>query len=401
MSQASARWSLVFSCVGHSYSHLFAPMFYVVVLALEGNLGLSHGETVSLIVWGNILFGVAAPLAGWLGDKWKATGMMLAFFLGTGGGMILTGLASSPSAIALGLAVTGLFASIYHPVGMAWLVRNAANRGVALGVNGLFGGLGPAVAALSAGALVDAFGWRSAFLVPGVVVVTTGLLFAWVLARGTIVESKVDRHTVVPASRRDAVRAFAVLAVTMLCIGLIYQSTQAGLPKLFSVRLKGLMEGGVFGISALVAVVYLASGMMQIVAGRFADRFPLRTVYLTAFGLQVPFLYLAGVLGGGGLLTVAVIMVVLNAAALPAENTLVARYAPPNWRGLAYGLKFILAFGVSGLGVLLEGQLYDMSGDFVWLFTLLAAVAAGGTAIGFLLPNERPGVAAVAEAPAE
>lgn len=83
-------------------------------------------------------------------------------------------------------------------------------------------------------------------------------------------------------------------------------------------------------------------------------------------------------------------MVILNTAALPAENTLVARYAPPQWRGLAYGLKFILAFGVSGLGVLLEGRLFDLSGDFIWLFTLLAAVAVGGTAIGFLLPRERP-----------
>lgn len=385
MSQRSARWSLAFSCVGHTYSHLYAPIFYVAVLALETEMSLSHGEAVGLIVVGNVLFGVAAPLAGWLGDRWSAVGMMVLFFLGTGAGMLATAGASGPWGIGLGLAATGLFASIYHPVGMAWLVRNSVNRGTALGVNGLFGGLGPAVAALSAGVLIDAFGWRAAFAVPGVVVAVTGGLFLWAVQRGIVTESKADRHSVAPPSRKDAVRAFSVLAVTMVCIGLIYQSTQAGLPKLFSLRLGG---DGVIGVSAAVALVYLAAGFLQVFAGKLADRYPLRTVYLTAFALQAPFLYLAGHLAGGGLLGVAMVMVILNIGALPAENTLVARYAPPDWRSLAYGLKFILAFGVSGMGVILEGHLFDLSGDFVWLFTLLAAVAAGGTAVAFLLPRE-------------
>ncbi len=144
----SARLSLTFSCVGHSCSHLFAPIFYVVALSLEDDLSLSHGDVISLIVVGNILFGVAAPLAGWFGDKWSSTGMMSVFFLGTGAGMMLTGMASTPLMIGLALAVTGLFSSIYHPVGIAWLVRHAVNRGTALGINGVFGSFGPAIAVL-------------------------------------------------------------------------------------------------------------------------------------------------------------------------------------------------------------------------------------------------------------
>ena len=58
---------------------------------------------------------------------------MVVFFVGTGGAAIATGSAGSPAALAFGLAAIGLFGSIYHPVGTAWLVRNAANRGRALG----------------------------------------------------------------------------------------------------------------------------------------------------------------------------------------------------------------------------------------------------------------------------
>jgi MFS transporter, FSR family, fosmidomycin resistance protein len=386
----SARLSLGFSCVGHSYSHLFAPIFYVAALSLERELALTHGEVVALIVAGNVLFGVAAPLAGWLGDKWSSTGMMSLFFLGTGIGLILTGLVSTPLQIGLALAATGLFSSIYHPVGIAWLIRHAVSRGAALGINGVFGGIGPGIAAVVAGVLIEWFNWRAAFIVPGVLLFVTGVIFYWLVARRIIVESRVDRKQDAPATRKDMIRAFMVLAVTMLCTGIIYQATQPALPKIFSEKLSELTSGGVFGVSMFVAIVYFAAGGMQIVAGRLADKYPLKYVYMIAFTLQVPFLAIAGSLSGTSLLVVALIMVSINVGALPAENSLVARYAPSQWRGLAFGLKFILAFGVSGLGVLLEGKLYDYTGDFYWLFIILACIATVATMAGFLLPNERP-----------
>jgi len=385
----SARLSLGFSCIGHSYSHLFAPIFYVVALSLENDLSMTHGEVVTLIVAGNVLYGLAAPLAGWLGDKWSSTGMMGLFYVGTGAGMLLTGYSSTPLLIAVSLAVTGLFSSIYHPVGMAWLVRHAVNRGTALGINGVFGGIGPAAAALTAGLLIDGYGWHAAFIVPGIVLLITGALFYWLIWRGLIIETRVDRKVDEPATKSDMVRAFMVLTVTMLCSGIIYQATQPALPKVFTERLSDLASDGVLGVSILFATVYLIAGAMQIIAGRLADMHPLKWVYLIAFTLQVPFLMLAGSFSGTALIIVAVIMVSMNTSALPAENSLVARYAPSQWRGLAFGLKFILAFGLSGLGVLLEGTLYDYTGGFYWLFVVLACIAAVAAAAVLLLPNER------------
>lgn len=244
----AARVALAFSCLGHAYSHLFAPIFYVVVLALEHEFTLTHGTAVALIVVGNVLYGVAAPFAGWLGDRWSTTGMVGLFFLGTGAGMVATGLARSPFEIGLGLAITGLFASIYHPVGIAWLVRNARSWGKALGINGVFGGIGPAVATLAAGALIDLAGWRAAFIGPGLIVLATGLAFYALRMRGLIVETGEDRRPLPKSGRSDMVRAFFVLSLTMLCSGLIYQATQPALPKLFAERVGDLLQGGVLGI---------------------------------------------------------------------------------------------------------------------------------------------------------
>lgn len=396
-SDTSARLSLGVCCVGHTFSHIFQPVFYVTALVLESELGLTHGAVIGLIVAGNVLYGVAAPVAGWLGDRWSTTGMLLLYFAGTGAGMMLTGFAVTPFQIAACLTLTGLFASIFHPVGFSWLVRTAVNRGTALGVVGVFGGLGPSAAALSAGFLVDTMSWRAAFIVPGAVVLAVGVVFYVLLARGIVVERKEDRRPDPPTSRGDRVRTILVLLVTVICTGIIYHATQAALPKVFSERIGGAGANGLLGLSALVAVVYFVAGGIQVLSGYLSDRYSLKAVYVLTFILQVPFLFLAAGLGGPELMVVALFMVCGNVAAFPPENSLIARHTPTHWRGVAYGLKFVIMFGVGGVGVLMEGALYDFTGGFYWLFVVLAAIAAVAFVAAVGLPAERKEAAAAAE----
>lgn len=388
----SPRLALGFACVGHTYAHLFQPIFFIVVLSLEQDMALSHGQAVALIFVGSVLYGVAAPLAGWLGDRWSATGMMTVYFFGTGAAMALTGLAETPFEIGAALTVVGLFASIYHPVGIAWVVRSSVNTGTALGVNGIFGGLGPAVAALMTGAIIDSVGWRAAFVLPGVVVAATGAVFAFCLWRRWVVENKIDmKPPPPPATRADTIRVYLVLAFTMSCSGIIYSAVQPALPKAFALDFTD--GGGVLGVSALVALVYTISGLMQLVGGRLADYFPARRVYLYTYVLQLPVLFLAGMVSGSPLVMVAIVMLSLNASSLPAENVLIARYTPPHRRALVYGLKFVVAIGIANLGILLEGGIYDATGGFYWLYVTLTVVGAVAVAAILMLPPERATVA--------
>ena len=207
-------------------------------------------------------------------------------------------------------------------------MRNAVNRGTALGLAGLFGGLGPAIAAPIAGILIVSAGWRAAFIVPGTVILATAVVFHALVRLGHIVETKQDRRPEAPATRREMGRAFVVLALTILCTGLIYNATQAALPKFFSERL-GDLTSGIVGVSLMVSAVYAVSAVLQVVAGYLADRFPLRIVYVVALLMQAPvLLVVAANLGGAALLAAVAAMVTFNVGAVPAENALVARYAP-------------------------------------------------------------------------
>lgn len=389
MSQRPALAAQAFANIGHAYSHLFMLLFPTVVLALPAEFGLSYDDRIGLAFAGNLLFGAGALPAGLLGDRWSASGMMVAFFLGTGAASIATGLAGTPLELALGLAAIGLFASIYHPVGMAWLVRNAVNRGKALGINGIFGSLGTGGAAVVAGVLTDLISWRAAFVVPGAICLATGVALAWCVARGTVRSPEADLRPEPEASRGDAIRAFVVLSVTMVCAGLIYQATSIAMPKLFEQRLGAMLGDGILGVSLAVSAIYLISGGSQLVSGHLADRFPLKRLYILFYGLQVPFLAVAAVAAGPALLPVTLTMVMLNVMAVPVENSLLSRYSPSKWRGTAFGAKFILTLGVASLAVPLVKYSYALAGGFAVLLSILAAMAATVAVAAAWLPADR------------
>src|SRR5215813_9006910 len=161
----------------HVLDHMLILIFPTAVLGMGAEFGASYGERLALSLGGFIAFGAGSLPAGWLGDLWSRRNMMAVFFLGMGVATILTGLARSPLELAIGLTAIGLFGAIYHPVGTAMLTAHAERLGRAIGVNGVWGNLGVAFAALVAGGLTQYLGWRYAFFVPGAIAIATGLLF--------------------------------------------------------------------------------------------------------------------------------------------------------------------------------------------------------------------------------
>lgn len=400
MRARSAYLSMAFSNAGHLLTHLLMLLYPTVVLALEGRWGLTYGELLSLSVPGYVIYGIAALPAGWLGDRWSAEGMMVIFFLGSGAAAVFTGFADGPMALGLGLALIGLFGSIYHPVGVAWLVRNAENRGRVLGWNGIFGSIGVGAASFVAAALIALESWRAAFIVPGMACALVGLALALFVRSGHVVARKTDRRPEPEPERADIRRAFIVLSITMLAAGIIWQVLTVAMPKLFDERLAGLTQGGTLGTGGFVSLVFLVSGAMQIVGGFLADRYALKRIYLVAWAAQIPLLIVAMRMVELPLFAAVTLVFSLEVITAPAENILLVRYAPGRWRATAFGAKFLLSLGVAAAGVPLIALVYDTTGDFAWLFAILGALAAVIVAAAAFLPPEgaRPAAAPVAVA---
>ena len=397
--KTSQVWPLALASVAHGYSHLFILLFATVVLVLDGQFGgLSYGDLQWLAVPAFIAYGLGALPAGWLGDRWSTTGMMVVFFVGLGGATILTGFADSKTDLLIGLTLLGLFSSIYHPVGIPWLVKHAVNRGRALGINGVFGNLGTGGAAIAAGALIDAFGWRYAFFVPGALSIVTGAVFLWALRRGFIVDTDEDAKIIPPAPAADLRRVFLAMALAVICVGLIFQTTSVSLPKIFNDRLAFGGEGAL-GIGFLVSIVYFTAAGSQLIGGELADRYPLRRVYFYAQIAQVPVILVAFLTFNLGIVGLAILMVALNVGGQPAENAILARYTPLAWRGRIYGLKFVATLGVATLGVALVPAIHNWAGNLDSLFLVIAGVAVVSAFAASQLPHDRDAALAGRVAP--
>lgn len=399
MSSPSARLALVFSCIGHFYIHLFTAFYFVIVLTLESEWNRPYHELIGLWTLGSLLVGIAALPAGRLGDVWSVSGMMVVFFVGMGAAAILCGTVSGPAAMMVGLAGIGLFAAIYHPIGIPWLIGNSTGKtGRLLAVNGIFGSLGAAGAGLIAGILIDLFGWRVAFIAPGVVSAATGLLMAYYRRAGRIADGIASEGGQQAGGQGGTVRAFAILVVAMFMGGLVYHGTQAALPKLFAIRLEDFVGGGATRVGILVAAVYVAGGFMQLIGGYLADRYPLKLVYLMAWAMETAFLVALALAAGFGTVGAALLAVLANTSQLPAENMMLARYTPQRHHGLAFGAKFVLAFGAAPVALQIVAFVQAATGEFELFFFGLGGAAVLISLLILMLPPAPEGTPAPAVA---
>lgn len=386
-----SRIRFLFLNLGHTYDHLFMLLFATVVLALEDELGGSYGELLALAIPGFIAFAAGTLPAGWLGDRWSRTGMMALFFLGVGAASVLTGLARSRLEIAAGLTLIGLFASIYHPVGIAMVVEGRAKVGRLLGINGVFGNIGVAAAALVAGWLTDLVSWRAAFIVPGLVALATGLAYIAFIADA---RSPAPGRPVAARPRAAArrgplyVRVFVVIGVATLFGGLIFNIATVALPKMLDERLIR-MALSTREIGSLAALIYGAAALAQVVVGVLIDRFPIKPVFVILVFAQVPVMVLAAGAHDTAMVVLSLVMLVLIFGEIPIHDTLVARYTVEAWRSRVYAVKYVISFGVSALGVPLIATLHGTSGGFAWLLLAMAGFALIIGIAALALPGAR------------
>jgi MFS family permease len=374
--------------VGHALDHLLMLIFPTVVLAMSAELGRGYAELLPLALGGFIAFGACSIPAGWLADRWSRTGMMTVFFFGIGAASILTGLASGPTQIALGLTLIGVFAAIYHPVGIAMLVANRDDVGRVLGVNGVFGNVGVAFSALLAGALAEAAGWRAAFIVPGAIALGVGIAFA-LAARGVQGAPPPRKSSgVARLSRADLARVFGVLTVATACGGVIFNATTISMPKVFDERLASLTHS-TLGIGILVCCVYLIAAMAQLCVGWWLDRRSLKSVFVPVVAFQVPLLALAGTMDNYLMLATAVAMMFFVFGQIPINDAMIARYTAEEWRARAYAVRYVVSFSASALAVPLVAWVYKSSGDFRMLYYVLGALAFVTFSAALAFPSER------------
>src|ERR1051326_6252277 len=319
---------LFFASAAHGMNHVLLTLYLTLVLVLTQVWHLPYNELIALWTFGATLVGFGAPLAGWLADKIGETKVLALCFLGLGTSSILCGFAQNTFQLEVALALLGLSGSIYHPVGISWVVKHATVRGRAIAVTGVAGSIGVALGPIVAAGLASLWSWRAAFILPGAITIGLGAsLLAFHLA-GRILDRGEDHAPPSHApSRADMTRAFAVMAFTISATFVVYSAFGTALPKLVQASI-GAGRGGLFAVGLIAGAIQLLGASAQFVGGHLADRGQAKRTYLLAFLALSAMFPLVAFTQGWGVAAAAIAVVFLFESIAPVETMFLARYTP-------------------------------------------------------------------------
>ena len=346
--------------------HMFAAFYFVIVLSIEQEWHFTYDELISLWTLGALLIGLGALPAGWLSDRWSRSSMMVIMFIGMGLSSILCGLSNEQFSLFIGLSLLGLSCSIYHPVGIAWVVNSSEKKGRALGINGIFGGVGIGSGAFIAGLLIKYFDWKFAFIIPGIISLIIGIILFFFISNNLIsFQNSKTKDLEENNSSHNLIIIACIMLFSMFGLGLTFQIMQTSLPKVFDIRIANLST---FAIGSIIGIIYGISGLMTLVGGFLADKFSLKKIYVIGIAAQVPCFYFIANFSGIPLIFVCLMAAMFNSSILPTENILLAKFTPERHHGLIYGFKFIVAFGSAPIAVFLISKIYEQTQEFTNLF---------------------------------
>ena len=382
---------LLYLNFGHFIDHMLMLIFAKAAFSAGIDFGLGkEGAYAEMIFYGIpslVLFGACAPIAAHMADHWNRNGMLTVFFIGIGLASIITGFAQSLLQISLGLGLIGIFASIYHPVGIAMVIEGGGKVGWRLGVNGLWGNMGVAAAPLVTGLILVQFDWRMAFIIPGSVSILFGLGFLRLLSSGDVKApeaTRQEKELIGFASGWQ--RALVSLALVTAAGGFVFGAMTFIIPRLFEVRMLGITSDiAVTGIIA--SVIYAVAAFAQLVVGRAIDKRSIKHVLIFIAVGQPLLLFLMAMQTDYALFAVSLLAMGFVFGQIPITDAVLSQYVPDKWRTKVLSVKFLVNIIIGALALMTARYLLSTGAGFEAVIRVIAIAACFIVGAAILLPN--------------
>ncbi len=349
---------LFITCGGHFLVHTIILIFPAIVTPISKDFSLEFARTIKISFPMYLIYGLGAFPFGLITDRLKPKHSFIIYYSGLFVFSILASFAKTVFQLQIYLALLGIFLSMYHPMGLGLITTNIKKLGFALGLNGIFGSLGLALAPFIAGILNYLYGWRSVYrfisLLPLTLLIYT--ISSKIKAESNLIKSK--KATDNYEQKREQTIAFLILLVSMMLSGFVYRGQNIILPTYFEqkvyflfnlinrINLKNISGTKTLSATILTSIVYLISIIGQTIGGKIADKYDLRYSYFLFFAASLPFLIMMFLFENIILFLASVGFILFTIGMQPIENSLVASYTPPKWRNTSYGLKFVVTFGI-------------------------------------------------------
>ncbi len=328
----------------------------------------------------NLTWGLAAPVAGALSDRFGVVRVALAGAAAYAGGLILMATAAGETQVVLSGALIGLGVAGTGFTAVFGVIARAAppeKRASALGLTTMGSAIGQFASLPFVHLLIDTQGWAtSLFVMAGAAMVMLPLAFTMRRTDANPVASSVVQQSLGEALW-EAIRypSFLLLTAGFFVCGFHIAAVAVHLPaflvdKGFDARM-GAVALTVIG-GANIAGTYLWSRLGDIMPKRIA----LAALYLGRGVIFLCLLYLP--LTEVNVLIYSAVLGFLWLGTIPLTTGLLVTFFGPRWLSTLYGVVFLSHQVGSFMGAWLGGWFYDhyKSYDLLWWASILVALLA-------------------------
>ena len=389
INQISLR--LLYLNFGHFIDHMLILIFAKAAFSAGIDFGFGKdGAYAEMLFYGIpslVLFGACAPIAAHMADHWNRNGMLTVFFVGIGLASVLTGFAQSLLQIGLGLALIGIFASIYHPVGIAMVIEGGGKVGWRLGVNGLWGNMGVAAAPLVTGLILVQFDWRMAFIIPGSISILIGLGFlGFVRSVDVRAPEAIRQEKELIGFAPGWQRALVSLALVTAAGGFVFGAMTFLIPRLFEVRMQGITSD-IAVTGTLASIIYAVAAFAQLVVGRAIDKRSIKNVLIFIAVGQPLLLFLMAMQTDYALFAVSLLAMGFVFGQIPITDAVLSQYVPDQWRAKVLSIKFLINLVIGALALMTARYLLSTGAGFEAVMRVISIAACFIVGAAILLPN--------------
>ncbi|MDM8542376.1 MFS transporter [Desulfococcaceae bacterium HSG9] len=358
---AHERHVLITTCFGHFMSHFNMLAFPALVLPLTMRFDMEISQVLKIPFLMYLLFGVTALPWGIIADRRGTVSLFRIYYIGAGCSGLAAGIwLDSLIGLTLALASLGLFSGIYHPVGLGLISKEITRVSLGMGYNGMFGNLGLASSPLLIGLINWLYGPRAAYMFLGCLnLIGIGLMLLFPLPSGKGIQKQADKKD------NGSLKPFLILLAAMMLGGIVYRGATVILPAYFELKTTGIYHWltTFFNLktaispnllaTTITSLIFLTGMAGQYTGGRVAEHFDIRFCYLVFHVLTIPAAFLIAIATDIPLTGLAIVYLFFLLGMQPVENTLVANLTPKRLHHSAFGLKFILTFGIGAFAVLM------------------------------------------------
>jgi MFS family permease len=369
---AAKRLSIAFLNWAHAIDHFVLLIYPTVVIGLEVIYQRPYSELIALSSTAFVAFGAFSLPAGWLADRWSRRNMMGLFYFGCGISLAVTAFAPNAWWLAAGMFLLGMFAAIYHPVGMAMLIEASGAKGRTLAFNGVCGNLGVSLAAGISAALASWISWRAAFLLPGLLCVVTGVVYLWMTPDDRHHINKRVSKPAVALTPKVAAMLFGLFLMIALSSGLVFNVLVIALPKIVDEGMASSVPLALVG--SIATAVLVCGGLAQLAVGRAVEKISAHMLFLIVTAIGFAGNLWASYASGFALMVALAIAVAAIYGQVTVNDIILARYTADARRGRVYAVRYFTLFISAGAAVAMISLLHN-AGGFAMVIGANAAIA--------------------------